>query len=60
MNVSVINLDGTTTDYGYAPEHKESVLEFYNKLYWAKEISGFSIAHDNGEQIKFGWLKNNG
>ena len=54
MNVAVINLDGTTTNYGYSPERKAHVVGFYTKAYWAKEIKSFTMTHDDGNIISIG------
>lgn len=54
MNVAVTNLDNTTTNYGFAPEHKAEAIGFYTKLYWEKAISGFTATMDNGEIVVIG------
>lgn len=54
MNVSVKNLDNTATNYGYAPEHKAHVIGFYTKMFWRKEIKGFTMTHDDGDVISIG------
>jgi hypothetical protein len=52
--VNVTNLDGTTTPYGYAPEHEVTVVKFYNDLLAKVEIRGFAVRDNNGNLIAQG------
>jgi len=54
MNVTTMNLDNTTTTYGFSPEHKSEVIGFYTKLYWGQKIQGFKATMDNGEIVVIG------
>lgn len=54
MLVNVTNLDGTTTPYGYAPEHEVTAVKFYNDLLAKFEIRGFVIRDNNGNLIARG------
>lgn len=55
MNVSVQNLDGSKIHPSYAPEHKDSVVAFYNDLLKTKKaIAGFTIRFDNGDVMAEG------
>ena len=55
MNVVVQNLDGSKIYPSYAPEHKDSVVAFYNDLLETqKAIAGFTIRFDNGDFLAEG------
>ncbi len=54
MLVNVTNLDGTTTPYGYAPEHEVTAVKFYSDLLAKFEIRGFVIRDNNGNLIARG------
>ena len=54
MNVVVMNLDNTTTTYGFDPEHKAEAIGFYTKAYWQGKIQGFKAVFDNGETVTVG------
>ena len=54
MNVSVQHLDGSKIFPSYSPEHKDSVVAFYNDLVATKKISGFTIRFDNGDFLAEG------
>jgi hypothetical protein len=54
MTVVVMNLDNTTTTYGFDPQHKSEAIGFYAKLYWAQKIQGFTVNLADDESIVFG------
>lgn len=56
MNVTVINLDGTTTPYSFEVSMANSfdIVGFYTKLYWTKGITGFSATTDDGFTVSVG------
>jgi hypothetical protein len=51
MLVTVNNFDGTTTPYGYAPEHEVTIVKFYNDLLAKMEIRGFTVRDNNGNLV---------
>lgn len=56
MLVNVTNLDGTTTPYGYAPEHEVAVVKFYNDLLAKFEIRGFAVRDNSGNLVAKGGI----
>jgi hypothetical protein len=54
MLVTVTNLDGTTTPYGYAPEHEFTAIKFYNELLAKFEIRGFTVRDNSGNLVAKG------
>lgn len=56
MNVTVINLDGTTTPYSFEVSMANSfdIVGFYTKLYWTKGIAGFSATTADGFTVSVG------
>jgi hypothetical protein len=43
MNVTVINNEDTAITYGYAPEHYDGVVKFYQDLQDKGEIQSFTV-----------------
>jgi hypothetical protein len=54
MNVTVTNPDNTFTTYGFDPQHKAEVIEFYTKLYWGQKIQGFKATLADGQIVAIG------
>lgn len=51
MNVVIKYGNGSTLNPSYAPEHKDSVVQFYRELIAKNEVSSVVITMDNGEVI---------
>jgi hypothetical protein len=47
MTVSVVNNDGTEITYGYSPEHRVGVEQFYSELAQEGKIKKYTIFLDN-------------
>lgn len=53
MNVVVTLANGETINPVYAPEHKDSVIAFYQNLVNDHKAMSVRITMDNGEQFHF-------
>jgi|TARA_B110000977_G_scaffold97076_1_gene127926 hypothetical protein len=54
MNVTVTELDNTTTTYGFDPMETSQVIGFYTKTYWSGRIQGFKAMLADGQIIAIG------
>lgn len=53
MNVEITNADGSTLNPVYSPEHKDSVIAFYQELVNNHKAMSVRITMDNGEVFHF-------
>lgn len=51
MNVLVKNIDGSTLNPVYAPEHEESVVAFYSDLVANNKVMSVEITFDDGRTL---------
>ena len=54
MNVTVTELDNTTTTYGFDPMKTAEIIGFYAKSYWTSRIRGFKATLADGEILEMG------
>ena len=54
MNVTVTNLDDTTTTYGFDPMETAQIIGFYTMSFWQSRIRGFKAILANGEILEIG------
>lgn len=54
MLVTTRNNDNTQTTYGFDPDHTQGVYQFYNNLYKAQKIQGFTVSWASGEVMVIG------
>lgn len=51
MSVLITYHNGATLNPVYAPEHKESIFEFYRNLMANKSVASVVITMDSGEVV---------
>ena len=54
MNVTVTELDNTTTTYGFDPMGTAEIIGFYTLSFWQSRIRGFKATLANGEILELG------